>query len=138
MKRGLLVSAGIAVLLAGCATTTNKVDSTTIASFQPGVTTVAQVEAALGQPFQTLRMPDGTQQLQYVSKVQNMAADSMATTGSVIPKRATTTVSTMLAFDQSGHFLRSWSSSKTQDDNKMPSDLGNMQQGDVSRGTSGR
>lgn len=132
MKRGL-VAACVAVLLAGCVTTTSKVDPATIASFQPGVTTVAQVEAKLGQPYQTTRMPDGTQQWQYVSKVQDLAADNLPTTGSEISKRTTTTVSTMLAFDQSGQFLRSWSNSQTQDNHKWPSNLGNLEQGDIPR-----
>lgn len=128
MKRGF-AAVWVAVLLAGCATTSNKVDPATIASFQPGVTTIAQAEAALGQPFQSTRMPDGTQQLQYVSKTQT-ATDDMPTTGSRIPKQTTSTVSTMLSFDQSGHFVRSWSNAKTHDNNS-PSDLGHLNQGDV-------
>lgn len=128
MKRGF-AAALIAVLLAGCATSGHKFDASAITSFQPGVTTMTQAEAALGQPFQSTKMPDGTQQLQYVSKVQSVE-DNMPTTGSEIPKHNTTTVSTMLSFDQSGHFVRSWSNS-TAHDNKWPSDLGHMSQGDV-------
>jgi|SRR5215469_9532468 len=130
MKKGF-AAISAAVFLAGCATASNKVDSATIASFQPGVTTVAQAEAALGQPFQSTRMPDGTQQLQYVSKVQDLAADTTPTTGSVVAKHNTKTISTMLSFDPSGHFLRSWSNSNAQNGNAWPSDLGNMQHGDV-------
>jgi PBP1b-binding outer membrane lipoprotein LpoB len=137
MKRGL-TAACLAMLLAGCATTAGKVDSAAaIASFQAGVTTIAQAEAALGQPYQASHMPDGTQQLQYVNKVEDLAADDMPTTGSQMRKRSTTTVSTMLSFDASGHFVRAWSSSQAQNGNKMPSDLGNMQQGDLSRSAPG-
>jgi hypothetical protein len=119
----------IMMVLAGCATTGSKSNSDVIASFKPGVTTVADAEATLGQPFQATRQPDGTQQLQYVSKVDNLAADSTPTTGSSLPKRVQTSVSTMLSFDQNGHFVRAWSNSKTS--NNWPSDLGHLQQGDV-------
>jgi outer membrane protein assembly factor BamE (lipoprotein component of BamABCDE complex) len=130
MKRGF-AAAMVMALLAGCATTSgNKIDPATISTFQPGVTTIAQVEAALGQPFQSTRMPDGSQQLQYVSKVQNVSGDGMPTTGSEIPKHTSTMVSTMLSFDQAGHFVRSWSNSKT-NNNNWPSNLGNMQSGDI-------
>lgn len=130
MKRGF-AAAMMMACLAGCATTSgNKIDPTTISTFQPGVTTIAQVEAALGQPFQSTRMPDGTQQLQYVSKVQSVSGDGVPTTGSVIPKHNSSTVSTMLTFDQGGHFLRSSSNSKT-NNNNWPSDLGHMQSGDI-------
>jgi hypothetical protein len=137
MNRGLM-AACVAVFLAGCATTASKSASATIASFQPGVTTIAQAEAALGQPYQASHMPDGTQQLQYVSKVEDMAADDMPTTGSQMRKRNTTTVSTMLSFDASGRYVRSWSSSQTQGDSKTPSDMGGMQQGDLTHSARGQ
>jgi hypothetical protein len=100
------------------------------------VTTVADAEAALGQPFQATRMLDGTQQLQYVSKVNSLAADSMPTTGSSIPKHQQTTVSTMLSFDQGGHFIRAWSNSKTKTNNDL-TELGHLDQGDISRPSGG-
>jgi hypothetical protein len=129
MARGF--AAALAVLvLAGCATTGGGSSSSAIDSFKPGVTTVADAEAALGQPFQATKLPDGTQQLQYVTKVNSLAQDSTPTTGSSIPKHQQTTVSTMLSFDQNGHFIRAWSNSKTKS-NKWPSDLGNMGQGDL-------
>lgn len=121
-----------AVLLAGCATSPTKVDPDAVASFQPGVTTVAQAEAALGQPFLVSRTSDGGQQLQYVSKQHVATGDGMPTTGSRIPKLAEKTVSTLLVFDPSGHFVRSSSASATKD-NKWPSDLGNLGAGDVNR-----
>jgi hypothetical protein len=121
-----------AMLLAGCASSPQKVDPATVASFQPGVTTVAQVEAALGPPFQASRMPDGSQQLQYVSKYQEVSGDGLPTTGSQIPKRVEKTVSTVLRFDQDGHFLSSSSNAKTKD-NQWPSNLGNLGSGDMKR-----
>jgi hypothetical protein len=125
------------LVLAGCATTGGSSSSSAIDSFKPGVTTVADAEVALGQPFQATRLPDGTQQLQYVTKVNSLAQDSMPTTGSSIPKHQQTTVSTMLSFDQNGHFIRAWSNSKTNSANNGPSDLGHLNQGDINRGTGG-
>ena len=128
-----VVAAMVAVMvLAGCATSAQKVDPATIASFQPGVTTIAQVESALGQPFQATRMPDGSQQLQYVSKYQEVSGDGVPTTGSQIPKHVEKTVSTVLSFDQNGHFVSSSSSSKTKD-NPGLSNLGHLDGGDVQR-----
>jgi outer membrane protein assembly factor BamE (lipoprotein component of BamABCDE complex) len=121
-----------AVLLAGCATTAeHKVDPATVASFQPGITTTAQVEAALGQPFLITRTQDGGQQWQYVSKYQEVADDGMPTTGSHISKRVEKSVSTMLVFDQGGHFVSASSESKTKE-NKGVSDLGRLSAGEVS------
>ena len=129
----VVVAAMAALLLAGCATSEQKkADPSTVASFQPGVTTIAQVEAALGPPFQASRMPDGSQQLQYVSKYQEVSGDGMPTTGSQIPKRVEKTVSTVLSFDQNGHFVSSSSNAKTKD-NQWPSNLGGLDSGDVKR-----
>lgn len=69
--------------------------------------------------------------LQYVNKINGLAADSMPTTGSVIPKHEQTTVSTMLSFDQSGRFIRAWSNSKSKSGTRFPSELGSMGQVDV-------
>lgn len=136
MARGFAAALAMLVL-AGCATTGGSSSSSAINSFKPGVTTVADAEAALGQPFQATRLPDGTQQLQYVTKVNSLAQDSTPTTGSSIPKHQQTTVSTMLSFDQNGHFIRAWSNSKTNSANNGPTDLGHLNQGDINRGTGG-
>ncbi|SFS02587.1 hypothetical protein SAMN05216570_1634 [Dyella sp. OK004] len=131
-----LVSSAVVLMLAGCATAGtqySKVDQATVDSFKPGETTVAQVEAALGQPFQSNRLPDGSEQLQYISKVRDLAVDDTPTTGSAIPKKVDKVVSTMLSFDKSGHFVRSWSTAKAGVD-KWPSDLGRMQGTDIERG----
>lgn len=129
-----IVAAAMAVLLlAGCATPVRHAfDPATVATFHPGVTTIAQAEAALGPPFQATRMPDGTEQLQYVSKHQQLAGDGMPVTGSQVPKRVETVVSTTLSFDASGLFVRSWSNSKTRS-NAWPSDLGHLDSGDINR-----
>lgn len=129
----VVAAALAAVLLAGCATTStdHKVDSSAIASFQPGVTTTAQVQAALGQPFLVSHTADGGQQWQYVSKYQEVSGDGMPTTGSQIPKHVEKTVSTVLVFDQGGHFVSSSSSAKSKGGNQWPDNLGHLSGGDV-------
>lgn len=136
MARGFAAALAMLVL-AGCATTGGSSSTSAIESFKPGVTTVAEAEAALGQPFQATKLPDGTQQLQYVTKVNSLAQDSTPTTGSSIPKHQQTTVSTMLSFDQNGHFVRAWSNSKVSSTNNGPTELGHLNQGDLNRGTGG-
>jgi ABC-type thiamine transport system substrate-binding protein len=108
MIKTFFVSA-LAFALAACATTnTHTVDTSTLASFKPGVTTIADVEAAFGEPINAIKMPDGTTQLQYTSKT---AAEAQAPVpGSLMPRGASSKmVSTMLSFDPSGHFVRAWS-----------------------------
>jgi hypothetical protein len=61
----------------------------------------------------------------------------MPTTGSSIPKHQQSTVSTMLSFDQNGHFIRAWSNSKTTISNNGPSELGHLDQGDIGHNTGG-
>lgn len=136
MARGFAAALAMLVL-AGCATTGGSSSTSAIESFKPGVTTVAEAEAALGQPFQATKLPNGTQQLQYVTKVNSLAQDSTPTTGSSIPKHQQTTVSTMLSFDQNGHFVRAWSNSKASSTNNGPTELGHLNQGDLNRGTGG-
>lgn len=131
-----LASSAVVLMLAGCVTAGgqySKVDQATVDSFKPGETTIAQAEAALGQPFQTNRLPDGSEQLQYISKVRDLAADDTPTTGSAIPKKVDKVVSIMLSFDKSGHFVRSWSTANS-GAAKWPSDLGQMQRSDIERG----
>jgi hypothetical protein len=134
MKRSMAALAAV-VIFAGCSTSAPKTGTAAIAGFQPGVTTVEQAEAALGAPFQSTRQPDGGLQLQYVTKSEQVDGDGMATTGSSIPKHVQKTVSTMLSFDSSGHFVRSWSNTASNSSNNMPSDLGHLNSGDVGRQT---
>jgi hypothetical protein len=103
--------AALAVALAACATTdTHKVDSTTLASFKPGVTTITDVESVFGEPINTTKMPDGSTQIQYMTKTQSAASVQAAAPGSLMPRNTGgKMVSTMLSFDQGGHFVRYWS-----------------------------
>ncbi|HUA79678.1 MAG TPA: hypothetical protein VL997_04850 [Dyella sp.] len=131
----VVASALATMFLAGCASSGPKADQGTLASFQPGVTTVAQVESVLGQPFQVSQTPDGGQQLQYVTKHQEVSGE--ATTGSHVPKHVEKTVSTMLSFDQHGHFVRAWSNSSAQSQ-QGSSDLSHLDQGDIPMTQPGR
>ncbi|WP_266168917.1 hypothetical protein [Dyella subtropica] len=128
----LFATAVVVLVLAGCATTNtrySKIDQNAIASFKPGATTMAEAEAVLGKPFQSAQMPDGTEQLEYLSKVQDSAADAMPITGTAIPRRVDKIVATMLSFDKGGHFISSWSNTSA-GGNPWPSDLGKLQSGD--------
>jgi hypothetical protein len=127
-----------AVVLAGCATTAGKkvVDKDVLATFKPGVTTIAQVEAELGPPFHESKEPDGTDQLQYISKVK-VPDDSGPTVGSNIPRKIEKTISSLLVFDQNGHFLHAWTADKTIDEN-VPGNMGKPQPSDVGRSMYGR
>jgi hypothetical protein len=136
MKKGF-AAAVAAVVLAGCATTGAKVvDSQTLSTLKPGVTTIADVKTEFGQPFQETKEPDGTDQLQYISKirVKDDSGNSGPTVGSNIPRQIEKNVSALLVFDQSGHFLHAFTADKTVDEN-VPGNLGKMQQSDVTRGS---
>jgi hypothetical protein len=133
MKRGF-AAAFAAIILAGCATTGSKVvDKDAMASFKPGVTTMAEVEATFGPPFRETKQPDGTDQLQYLSKVR-IKDDSPTAVGTNIPRQIEKTVSAILVFDQNGRFIHAWTKDKTVDEN-VPGNMGQMQQSDVSKGS---
>jgi hypothetical protein len=134
MKKGM-AAAIAAMVIAGCATGPGKVvvDKDSLSALKPGVTTIADVEAKFGQPFQESKQPDGTDQLQYLSKIK-VPDTRMPTVGSNIPRQIEKNVSAMLAFDQNGRFIHAWTSDKTVDEN-VPGNLGNVQANDVGRGS---
>jgi outer membrane protein assembly factor BamE (lipoprotein component of BamABCDE complex) len=135
MKKGF-AAAMAALVFAGCVTTGGKVvDKQALDTLKPGVTTIAQVETAFGPPFQETKEPDGTDQLQYISKVR-IHDDSHPdpVVGSNIPREIEKNISALLVFDQHGHFLHAWTSDKTVDEN-VPGNLGNVQHNDVTRGS---
>jgi hypothetical protein len=136
MKKGF-TAALAAVVLAGCASVGGKVvDNQALSTLKPGVTTIADVKTEFGQPFQETKEPDGTDQLQYISKirVKDESGNSGPTVGSNIPRQIEKNVSALLVFDQSGHFLHAFTADKTVDEN-VPGNLGKMQQSDVTRGS---
>jgi hypothetical protein len=134
MKKGI-AAAIAAVVIAGCATGPGKavVDKDTMATLKPGVTTIADVEAKFGPPFQESKQPDGTDKLQYISKVK-VPDTNMPKVGSNIPRQIEKNISAMLVFDQNGRFIHAFTSDKTVDEN-VPGNLGKMQANDVARGS---
>ncbi|MBB6249057.1 hypothetical protein [Rhodanobacter sp. A1T4] len=50
----------LALCTAGCVTTGTKADPNAVAGFQPGVTTLDQVEARLGRPYSVSRTADAS------------------------------------------------------------------------------
>lgn len=133
MKKGM-AAAIAALVLAGCASAPGKVvDKDSMSSLKPGVTTIADVEATFGQPFNETKEPDGTDQLQYMSKVK-VPDTNMPTVGSNIPRKIEKNVSALLVFDQSGRFIHAWTTDKTIDEN-VPGNMGKLQRSDISRGS---
>ena len=107
------------------------VNPATLASFQPGVTTIDQAEATLGKPAGAVRTPSGNQVIAYV-KVRNedVNGDRIPETGSALPKRHKIRYSTMLAFDPQGRWIRSWTRTDDLGDSS-PNALGHFDAGDV-------
>jgi outer membrane protein assembly factor BamE (lipoprotein component of BamABCDE complex) len=108
MKKSM-AAALAAIVLAGCVTTAGKVvDTQAMSTFKPGVTTITEVKAEFGEPFLETREPDGTDQLQYMSKVRMRDQSTDHTTGSNIPRQIEKNISSMLVFDQKGRFVHAW------------------------------
>lgn len=64
MMKKLIGAVGV-VLMAGCASTGVQVDPSRVQSFERGVTTRGQIEAALGRPTMVQTMQDGKTTLTY-------------------------------------------------------------------------
>ena len=134
MKRGF-AAAMAAMMLAGCATTGGRVvDQNAIASLKPGVTTITDVKAAFGQPFNETKEPDSTDQLQYVSQVREVD-HTQPIVGSNIPQRVSKSVSAMLVFDQSGRFVRAWTKDGKTTNENPSNNLTGGQPSDFSKGS---
>lgn len=93
--------------LAGCVSVGTKVDPAAVQAFQPGVTTLAQVEAKLGAPNETVTNSDGTTSISYVfTHAQASGSSFIPIVGAFVGHtNATSTVAT-LTFDKSGRFVR--------------------------------
>ncbi len=109
IKRSLLTLISIGALaLAGCATSGTKIDPNVVNSFKPGVTTLADAEARLGQPSQTTHNSDGTTTLAYIfgsSKVSGSTFIPFA--GAFVGHTDSQSQYTELVFDKGGRFVRS-------------------------------
>lgn len=109
MIKAMLIFA-FAITLSACANTeTHQFHANTLTTFKPGVTTVADVEAAFGEPVNIVKSPDGTTQLQYMAKAESDKSANDQIPGELLKRNSTKLTATMLSFDQSGHFVRSWS-----------------------------
>ncbi|MGH8158398.1 MAG: hypothetical protein ACREPQ_09770 [Rhodanobacter sp.] len=89
-----------------------KVDPAVVATFKPGVTTVAQAESQLGQPNQVTQMPDGGTLLVY-NFVSTKASGStfIPVAGAFVGHSDSQNQMTELFFDQQGFYQKSWATS---------------------------
>jgi hypothetical protein len=101
----------LALFLAGCATSGAHVETSKLEQLKPGVTTIADTEALLGQPQSVSRHADGSTTLGYgFSSVQTDGKSLIPIVGGLIGKGTTSSVEyTGLNFDQSGRYLNSTS-----------------------------
>lgn len=107
-----------------------EVNPNTVASFQTGVTTLDQVEAALGQPIKSVRTVNGDNVIMYAKVRVESVGDATPETGSALPKRHRMQYSTLLSFDPQGRFLTSWTRTDDLGD-ASPSALGKFNAGDI-------
>jgi outer membrane protein assembly factor BamE (lipoprotein component of BamABCDE complex) len=111
MKR-LFFTVLAATLLAGCMTVGTKVDPAAVQQFKPGVTTLSDATAKLGQPNQTTQMPDGSTLLVYAySHSQASGSSFIPIVGAFVGHADANTQMTYLSFDKSGKFIKTWNTS---------------------------
>ncbi len=108
--RTSLMTAAAALLLSGCVSVGTKVDPDVVASFQPGVTTLAEAEAKLGQPNSVSRLPDGSTIISYAfTHAQASGSSYIPIVGAFVGHSDANTVVATLTFDKSGKFVQSTS-----------------------------
>ena len=105
-KFAILASA----LLAGCASSGTKVDPRVVSTFQPGITTIAEVEAQLGKPNASTRLPDGSIQIVYAYTHSQGSGSWIPFVGVFRGHADANTVTESLTFDQTGLFVQAASS----------------------------
>jgi cell division septation protein DedD len=106
-----VIAVAATLLIAGCVSTGTKVDPTVVASFQPGVTTLAEAEAKLGQPNNVTTESDGGTTVTYVySHAQASGSSFIPVVGAFVGHTDSNTVTSMLTFDKYGKYVRSTSS----------------------------
>lgn len=109
MKR-MIVCAAL-LLLAGCVSVGTKVDPNTVNAFKPGVTTIAEAEAKLGQPNNTTTMPDGSTLVVYsFTHAQASGSSYIPVVGAFVGHSDANTTMAMLTFDKNGKFVRATTS----------------------------
>jgi len=105
-KFAILASA----LLAGCASSGTKVDPRVVSTFEPGITTIAQVEAKLGKPNATTRLSDGSIQIVYAYTHSQGSGSWIPFVGVFRGHADANTVTESLTFDKTGLFIQAASS----------------------------
>jgi outer membrane protein assembly factor BamE (lipoprotein component of BamABCDE complex) len=101
-------AAALSLLLAGCVTMGNKIDPAVVASFQPGVTTITEVKAKLGEPTQMTQESNGSTILLYSFASSKQSASSFIPgVGAFVGSNSTESQMTELSFDKSGKFTQS-------------------------------
>lgn len=104
----LVNAAALSILLAGCVTTGNKIDQSVVQTFQPGVTTIADVKSKLGEPTQTMTNSDGTVTLMYMFAHSQVSGSSfIPVVGPLVSSSKTDSQMTELSFDRNGKYTRS-------------------------------
>ena len=107
MMKRMIVCAAFA-MLAGCVSVGTKVDPNVVNTFQPGVTTISEAEAKLGQPNQVTHDSDGKTIVVYMYiKSHASGASYIPIVGIFAGKSIADNVSTTLVFDKSGRFVKS-------------------------------
>lgn len=104
-----LISASIlTLLLTGCVTTGTKIDPTVVSSFQPGVTTLEQAEAKLGQPNSVTKQSDGSTTAVYTfAHGQASGSSYIPVVGAFVGHSDVQSQITELSFDKNGKYVRS-------------------------------
>lgn len=95
-------------LLAGCVTSGTKVDPNVVSTFVPGVTTLDQAEAKLGQPNAVTKQADGGTVIAYAfTHAQASGSSYIPVVGAFVGHSDANTATTTLTFDKNGRFVSS-------------------------------
>jgi len=95
----------VALVLTGCASSGTKVDPNTVATFIKGRTTVADAEAALGEPNGTSTAQDGSTTLIYTyARTSVRASTFIPYVGAFVGGADSKTQSTILSFGADGTY----------------------------------
>lgn len=106
MKMKWAIACAAVVLMAGCASVGTKVNPNTVAAFKPGVTTIQQAEAKLGEPNNIVHNADGSTLLQYTyAHAKANGASYIPVVGLFAGKTITDSTTASLKFDKNGRYV---------------------------------
>lgn len=96
----------ICLFLQGCVSVGTKTDQNVVNTFKPGVTTLAEVKAKLGDPNQTTQNADGSTLIQYIYATGHAnGASYIPVVGLFAGKSIVDNVTRNLTFDKAGRFV---------------------------------